>query len=74
VGKPYSLAWLVLVAWRLIKERWLTTAFTYPSHICSSLVYTAFLYAGVDLLPGKRDVLVTPDELAASPVLRRSAW
>lgn len=28
-----------------------------------------FSYAGVELLPGQRDVLVTPDEIASSPLL-----
>ena len=41
----------------------------YPSHVCSSLVYDSFLYSGVNLLPGRPDVLVTPDNLASSPML-----
>jgi hypothetical protein len=42
---------------------------TYPAHICSSLVYDCFLYAGVNLIPGQEGVLVTPDDLANSPLL-----
>ena len=41
----------------------------YPAHVRSSLVCDCFLYAGVDLLPGQVDVLVTPDDLANSPLL-----
>lgn len=70
VGKPYNFLWLLRVAWRLIKRRWLVGALTYPAHICSSLVYDAYLYGGVDLVPGGQEgVLVTPDDLASSPLL-----
>ncbi len=70
VGKPYHFLWLLQVAWRLIKEKWFVGALTYPAHICSSLVYDAYLYGGIDLVSGGReDILVTPDELASSPLL-----
>jgi uncharacterized protein YycO len=69
VGKPYNYWWLLKIAWRLIKERFVVGVLTYPAHVCSSLVYDCFLYAGVDLLPGQEDVLVTPDDLANSPLL-----
>jgi len=39
------------------------------AHVCSSLVYDCFLYAGVNLIPGQEEVLVTPDDLATSPLL-----
>lgn len=41
------------------------------SHVCSSLVYDSFRYAGVDLLPGQPDVLVTPDDLASGLLLEK---
>lgn len=69
VGKPYHFLWLLRVAWRLIRERWFASALTYPAHICSSLVYDAYLYGGIDLVPDQQDVLVTPDDLANSPLL-----
>ena len=71
VGKPYHFLWLLQVAWRLVKKQWFVSALTYPAHICSSLVYDAYLYGGTDLLPdqGQQDVLVTPDELAGSLLL-----
>jgi uncharacterized protein YycO len=69
VGKPYNYWWLVKIGWRLIKERFVVGVLTYPAHVCSSLVYDCFLYSGVDLLPGQEDVLVTPDDLANSPLL-----
>ena len=47
----------------------LAALFTYPAHVCSSLVYDRFLYADVNLIPGQEGVLVTPDDLAASPLL-----
>ncbi|MGD9030921.1 MAG: YiiX/YebB-like N1pC/P60 family cysteine hydrolase [Anaerolineae bacterium] len=68
VGKPYNYWWLVKIAWRLVTRR-LLRVLTYPAHVCSSLVYDCFLYAGVDLIPGQTDVLVTPDDLANSPLL-----
>ena len=69
VGKPYNYWWLVKIAWELVKRRFVAAAFTYPAHVCSSLVYDCFRYAGVDLVPGHQGVLVTPDELANSPLL-----
>jgi len=69
VGKPYNFLWLLQVAWRLIKEQWFVSALTYPAHICSSLVYDAYLYGWTDLVPGQQDILVTPDDLASSPLL-----
>ncbi|MGD1995193.1 MAG: hypothetical protein PVH62_00315 [Anaerolineae bacterium] len=69
VGKPYNYWWLIKIAWELVKRRFVVGALTYPAHVCSSLVYDCFLYAGVDLLPGHEDVLVTPDDLASSPLL-----
>ena len=69
VGKPYNYWWLLKIAWELVKERLVAAPFTYPAHICSSLVYDCFLYAGTNLLPGQEGVLVTPDDLAHSPLL-----
>lgn len=69
VGKPYNFLWLLQVAWRLIREQWFVSALTYPAHICSSLVYDAYSYGRIDLLPGQPDILVTPDDLASSPLL-----
>jgi hypothetical protein len=66
VGKPYNYWWLLLIAWRAWRD---LRPFTYPAHVCSSFVYDAFDYS-VDLLPGSQSVVVTPDELAASPLLR----
>lgn len=71
VGKPYNYWWLLKIAWRLVKGRFVVGVLTYPAHVCSSLVYDSFLYAGVDLIPGQQDVLVTPDELANSPLLEQ---
>jgi hypothetical protein len=68
VGKPDNYWWAVRIGWRLIKRRFVAVL-TYPAHVCSSLVYDCFLYAGVDLLPGQVDVLVTPDDLAYSLLL-----
>jgi len=70
VGKPYCYWWLVRMAWRLIERRGGIGVLTYPGHVCSSLVYDAFRYAGVNLLPGHSSPLVTPDEVAASPLLK----
>jgi uncharacterized protein YycO len=69
VGKPYNYWWLLKIAWELIKSRFVTGILTYPAHVCSSLVYDSFLYAGVNLIPGQEGVLVTPDDLANSPLL-----
>ena len=69
VGKPYNYWWLLKIAWELIKRRFIAAPFTYPAHVCSSLVYDCFRYAGVNLIPGQQDVLVTPDDLAKSPLL-----
>ena len=69
VGKLYNYWWLLKIAWELVKRRFGLRLFTYPAHICSSLVYDCFLYAGVNLIPGQEGVLVTPDDLASSPLL-----
>jgi uncharacterized protein YycO len=69
VGKPYNYWWLVRIAWELVKRRFVAGILTYPAHVCSSLVYDCFRYAGVDLLPGQEGMLVTPDDLADSPLL-----
>jgi len=69
VGKPYNYWWLLKIAWELVKRRFVVGLLTYPAHICSSLVYDCFLYAGVNLIPGQEGVLVTPDDLANSPLL-----
>jgi len=69
VGKPYNYGWLLRIVWELVKRRFVVGALTYPAHICSSLVYDCFLYAGVNLIPGHEGVLVTPDDLANSPLL-----
>lgn len=68
VGKPYNYGWLLQVGWELLRRR-RVGVLTYPAHICSSLVYDCFLYAGVNLIPGHQGVLVTPDDLANSPLL-----
>lgn len=72
VGKPYNYWWLLKIAWQLAKRRFVVGMLTYPAHICSSLIYDCFLYAGVDLVPGHGDVLVTPDDLANSPLLEET--
>lgn len=72
VGKPYNYWWLLKIAWELVKRRLMAVVFTYPAHVCSSLVYDCFRYAGVDLLPGHVGVLVTPDDLAQSPLLEET--
>lgn len=69
VGKPYNYWWFLKIAWQLLKRRLIAAPFTYPAHVCSSLVYDCFRYAGVNLLPGHEGVLVTPDDLAGSPLL-----
>jgi len=69
VGKPYNYGWLLKIAWELVKGRLVAGVLTYPAHVCSSLVYDCFLYAGVNLIPGHEGVLVTPDDLANSPLL-----
>jgi len=69
VGKPYNYGWLLKIAWELIRRRVVAAPFTYPAHICSSLVYDCFRYAGVDLIPGHEGALLTPDDLAGSPLL-----
>ena len=69
VGKPYNYWWLLKIAWELVKRRFVLAALTYPAHVCSSLVYDSFLYAGENLIPGHGDALVTPDDLANSPLL-----
>jgi uncharacterized protein YycO len=69
VGKPYNYWWLLKIAWELVKRRLMAGVFTFPAHVCSSLVYDCFRYAGVNLLPGHEGVLVTPDDLAGSPLL-----
>jgi uncharacterized protein YycO len=72
VGKPYNYGWVIQIAWELIKRRFLIGLLTYPAHICSSLVYACFLYASVNLLPGHEGMLVTPDDLANSPLLEEA--
>jgi len=69
VGKPYNYWWLLKIAWELVKRRFVAGLLTYPAHVCSSLVYDCFLYADVNLIPGHEGVLVTPDDLAKSPLL-----
>jgi hypothetical protein len=69
VGKPYNYWWLLKIVWELVKRRFVAGLLTYPAHVCSSLVYDSFLYAEVNLIPGQEDVLVTPDDLANSPLL-----
>jgi uncharacterized protein YycO len=69
VGKPYDYGLLIRIAWELVKRRFVVGVLTYPAHVCSSLVYDSFLYAGVNLIPGHEGVLVTPDDLANSPLL-----
>jgi len=72
VGKPYNYGWLLKIAWELVRRRLVVGILTYPAHICSSLVYDSFLYAGVNLIPGHEGVLVTPDDLANSPLLEKA--
>jgi uncharacterized protein YycO len=69
VGKPYNYWWLLKIVWELVKRRFVVGVLTYPAHVCSSLVYDCFLYAGVNLVPGHEGVLVVPDDLADSPLL-----
>ena len=69
VGKPYHYGGLFKIAWELVKRRLVAAPFTYPAHVCSSLVYDCFHYGGIDLIPGHEGVLVTPDDLAKSPLL-----
>ncbi len=71
VGKPYNYGWLFKIGWELLRRR-RVGVLTYPAHICSSLVYDCFLYAGVNLLPGHQGVLVAPDDLANSPLLEEA--
>jgi len=68
VGKPYSLWQLVQLAWRLLLERFGFRALAYPSYICTSFVADCFHYVGIDLVPPDQ-ILVTPDEIAASDKL-----
>lgn len=71
VGKPYSYWWLLKIAWKLVKRHFVGI-FRFPAHVCSSLVYDAFLYGDIDLvppIPGGHGVLVLPDDLANSPLL-----
>jgi hypothetical protein len=70
VGKAHSGQWLRTVARRLIRRHWLALPLSYPGHVSSSLVDDAYLYAGVDLIPGQGDTLVSPDDLADSPLLK----
>jgi uncharacterized protein YycO len=72
VGKPYNYWWLLRIAWELVKRRLVVGVLTYPAHVCSSLVYDSFLYAGVNLIPGYEGVLVTPDDVADSPLLEEA--
>ncbi len=68
VGKPYNFFGLAKVIYRLLTKR--INIFRYHSHICSGLVYDSFLYGGINLVSGSKDVLVTPDDLANSPLLK----
>lgn len=71
VGKPYNYGWLIKIGWELVKRRFVLGLLIYPAHVCSSLVYDCFRYAGANLLPGHVGVLVTPDDLANSPLLEK---
>jgi len=72
VGKPYNYGWLLKLAWELLKRRLVLGVLTYPAHICSSLVHDSFLYGRINLVPGHAGVLVTPDDLANSPLLEQT--
>ena len=65
VGKPYGFLLLLKIAWQILKDRFLMRSFTYPSHVCSSLVHECFLYIGIDLVLGKGR-LVLPDDIYLS--------
>ena len=69
VGKPYGFLLLLKIAWQILKDRFLMRSFTYPSHVCSSLVHECFLYIGIDLVPGKGR-LVLPDDIYLSRKLQ----
>jgi uncharacterized protein YycO len=76
VGKPYNYFWMLRVAWRVLKKWWVvkilkqSIAYIYPAHVCSSLVYTAFKYVGIDLALTTKHIWVLPDDIATSPHLR----
>jgi hypothetical protein len=72
VGKRYAFWWLGRIAWRLFRRRFPLGVMTYPSHVCSSLVYNCFLYGSIDLIPGHEGVLVTPDEIVSSSLLEEA--
>jgi hypothetical protein len=68
VGKPYHYIWLLKLAWRLVRQRVGIRMLAYPSHVCTSLIVDCFHHAGIDLVPSE-EILVTPDEIAASDKL-----
>jgi hypothetical protein len=72
VGKRYAFWWLAKIAWRLLRQRFPLGVLTYPSHVCSSLVYNCFLNGGIELLPGQAGVLVTPDQVVSSSLLEEA--
>jgi len=69
VGKPYAFHWLIKIIIRLLKERFFLPQM-FHWHVCSSFVYNCIQYAGIDLIPDSKNVLVTPDELYNSELTK----
>lgn len=67
VGKPYNLWWMIKLG--LKRASVANTKWAYGSHVCSSFIYSCFNYAGIDILPGCKYITITPDDIAASPLL-----
>lgn len=68
VGKPYHYVWLIKLAWRVLRRRFGIRMLAYPAHVCTNLVVDCFRYVSIDLVPPV-EILVTPDEIAASDKL-----
>lgn len=69
VGKPYYYWGAIKLGLRLLWERFGFQTLAYPAYICTSFVADCFHYVGIDLVPPE-DILVTPDEIAASDKLK----
>lgn len=67
VGKPYNYYWFAKMGLDLIRGKF-RRVLQYPAHVCSSFVYSCFLYEDIDLVPGD-NVMVLPDDIANSPLL-----
>lgn len=70
VGRPYDFGLLLRIIWECLKKKFGLGIVAYSSHVCSSLVYASFLYAGLNLVPYARNLVVTPDDLAESDLLK----